>query len=464
MAYRQHSYGAQAASPEAHSGIAGPACPHCGGRLFRDSDGQFCIACGFHDEAASEAVAYVLAGGAGTRLGVLAEPRAKPALPFGGRHRLIDFTLANCAHSGVEHVTVLTQHNWRSVQAALAVETGSARGGGWPRNMRLATAHGDGYAGTADAVRRSLAFVSRTAARSVLVLSADHVYAMDYRPLLESHRAHRADLTIGVTGVAQNEANRFGIVELDTQGRVRSFAEKPQRPRSTLASMGVYVFSAVALRRLLEQDAADSTSSHDFGHDIIPLALHEGLSIRGYKFGGYWRDVGTVEAYWAASMDLVRGDGPTAGATWPLIPRPEYRGDVHLGAGSTVEGSLLAGDCHVYGSVRRSVVFPGVRVERGAMVIDSVLLPGAVVGRDAVVRRSIVDERAVVGVHARVGTDLGGISVVGEGVRITPDFAAVRNAMVGPRAVPLRALLSGHASSPDVGERRTRQQTPMAQE
>jgi glucose-1-phosphate adenylyltransferase len=433
MAYRQPTSDAQSASVEVHSRRLGSVCPHCGGRVFRDSDGRFCIACGFHAEALNDAVAYVLAGGAGTRLGVLTEPRAKPALPFGGRHRLIDFTLANCANSGVDHVAVLARHDWRSVRAALAVETGSDSGLGWPRDMRLATARGDGYTGTADAVRRTLAFVTQAAARSVLVLSADHVYAMDYRLLLEAHRARRADVTIGVTEVAPAEASRFGIAELDAQGRVRGFAEKPQHPRSMLASMGVYVFTAESLRRLLAQDAADPESSHDFGRDVIPLALREGLHVRGYEFGGYWRDVGTVDAYWAASMDIVRGEGPTGITTWPLVPRPEYHGDAHLGAASMVEDSLLAGDCRVDGAVRRSVVFPGVRVERGAVVTDSVLLPGAVVGRDAVVRRSVVDERAVVDAHARVGTDLGGISVVAAGARISASFNLAEGAAPGLR-------------------------------
>lgn len=432
----------------ARASAASP-CPRCGGRLFRDAEGSYCIACGFHEPAESGQgiVAYVLAGGAGTRLGLLSNTRAKPALPFGGRHRLIDFTLANCANSGIEHVAVLGRHNWPSVHAVLEVNARpeSPQHGRLPRDLRMAVALDDEYSGTASAVRRTLNFVNRAAAQSVLVLAADHVYTMDYRHLLAAHEARRADVTIAVTRVNEEEATRFGIVDLDPYGRVRSFVEKPERPRSTLASMGVCVFSSGALERLLERDAADPASTHDFGRDVIPRALHEGLNVGAYEFAGYWRDIGTVDAYWMASMELLRGECPTDTATWPLIPRADCAGTPRTGPGAVLENALLAGDCDVNAAVRRSIVFPGARIERGASVIDSVILPGAVIGPDALVRRAIIDERAVVGAGASVGAALAGISVVGADTLVPPGFVAARDVMAGGR---VRHELAHRAGSP----------------
>lgn len=388
-------------------------CARCHGRLFDDDHGLVCIACGGVREPRESASAFILAGGKGTRLGALTRTRPKPALPFGGDHRLIDFTLANCAYSNIADVTVLTQHGWQAVHRALLETDGPGRP---PRIRPLPLLTDD--SGTAGAVRAGLARVRVGRTEHLLVLAADHVYRMDYRPLLDAHIARSADVTLSVCAVALDDAERYGIVDCDPEGRVRSFVEKPRRPRSTLASMGVYVFSARALDRLLELDAKAPESSHDLGRDIVPLALRLGLSVQAFNFVGYWRDVGTVDGYWQATQDLLDGGVPTAHEDWPLPHRAEFDGEPKVEGSAVVEQSVLRGPCRIAGTVRRSVISPHATVEAGAVVVASVLLPGARVARGAFVRRAIVDERAVVTASARIEGVAGAIAVVPADTRV----------------------------------------------
>lgn len=379
-------------------------------------------------EAALPVSAFVLAGGVGSRLGPLTATRPKPLVPFGGHCRLIDFTLSNCANAGVAEVTLLTQH----LAASLAAYVGDGMPWGFgstEAKMRvLRPPAGAHYAGTADAVHYGLP-LSDDVAEAVLVLAADHVYAMDYAAFTEAHLRSGADLTIAVTAVAPAEAHRFGIAVVVEDGAIVDFEEKPSQPRGDLASMAVYAFTPAVLRRLLAIDAAKE-STHDLGRDIVPLALALGLDVRAHRFEGYWQDVGTPESYWRAHRDLLLGDADlllraaigdaSAGAPPALAFGP------HAG----VRESRILGGCSIEGIAERSVIGSGVMIGPGAIVRDSVLLAGAHIEAGATVDHTILDERSVVGAGASVGRvpralppaapRARPITVVGSGAQIAP--------------------------------------------
>ncbi len=327
--------------------------------------------------AMSRVATFVLAGGRGERLGVLSEGRAKPALPFGSQGRLLDFTLDNCARSGVPYALVLGQYQWRSVQQAV-VSSAAVRSRSLLAHLRVSRAGrgagGRSYRGTADAVYQNLDVVGAQT-EATLILAGDHVYSMDYRSLVATHRTTDADVTIAIAPIAANETHRFGVVHTDGNGVVTRFEEKPEESTSRLASMGIYVFNPDFLRRTLSSDAIEPRSRHDFGHDILPRALRDGATITAHRFDGYWRDVGTIDAYWHASMDLV---------------------DAEAGQSRDLSSSAI---------VERSVVAPSAEIEAGAIVRDSVVLDGARVGAGAVVERAIVDEGASIGRGAIVHPD-----------------------------------------------------------
>ncbi|HEX9878384.1 MAG TPA: sugar phosphate nucleotidyltransferase [Gammaproteobacteria bacterium] len=372
--------------------------------------------------AAASAVAVVLAGGKGTRLGALTRHVCKPAIPFGGAYRSIDFSLSNCVNSGIVHVGVATQHKpeallghisrvWRDV-----VTDREHFITPWAAEER---APGRGYLGTADAVFRNLDTIGESRADLVLVLAGDHIYKMDYRPLLAHHVRHNADVTVGCVEVAAEEAHHFGIMSLDDDGRICRFVEKPKTlhevsPSATgrlLASMGIYVFDTHFLASVLRRDAASSVSRHDFGCDILP-DLIDRARVFAYPFRGdehrpgYWRDIGTPTAYWRAHLDLL---DPSAGLriddpSWPLraasTERSILRYVVHKSA-DRLERSLVAGRCAIQGAtVRRSVLFADVRVSPRSEVTESVILPGAVIGRHCRLQGAIVDR----GCHIPDGT------------------------------------------------------------
>ena len=350
-------------------------------------------------------VAVVLAGGEGERLSILSSVRAKPAVPFGGKYRIIDFTLSNCVNSGIDNVVVLTQYNPRSLNDHIG------RGRPWDLDrtsggiklLQPYIARGrmaEWYRGTADAVLQNLDVIEEACEETVLVLAGDHVYKMDYQPFLTFHRRHRADVTIAVRRVPLADATRMGILAMDDSGRIVEWQEKPRQPRSDLASMGVYVFSRRALRRWLEDGRPD------FGANVIPAMIDGGARVFGYRFDGYWQDVGTVQSYWEANMALLEDqpDLDLSDRRSLIHTRSEERPPARIGASAQVHRSLISHGCVIDGTVVNSILSPGVRVEVGAVVRDSIVMFDTVIRTGAVIDRSILDKEVVVGAGAIVGT------------------------------------------------------------
>jgi glucose-1-phosphate adenylyltransferase len=396
-----------------------------------------------------DVLAVVLAGGAGERLSILSAIRSKPAVPFGGKYRLIDFSLSNCANSLIEDVLVLTQYNPRSLNDHIG--TGRPWGFDRPRGTGIkilqpyVSANKSGwYLGTADAVRYNLHEIDQDGADTVLILGGDHIYKMDYRPMIAAHRRKKADLTIAVLRVPPDEASRMGICSVDAKGRIVDWEEKPAQPKSDLASMGVYVFSREALHAWLAPEAAD------FGHDVIPAMLAGGAKVFGHRFDGYWRDVGTVEAYWAANLDLVGLVPPLDlfDRSWLIHTRSEERSPAKMGPDAVARHSLISHGCIVNGTVTNSVLSPGVKVYEGAVVRDSIILLDTEIGPGAVVDAVIVDKFVSIGARSVVGSGddratpnvdeptrlMTGITVIGERARIPADARLGRNCLVEPRA------------------------------
>jgi glucose-1-phosphate adenylyltransferase len=388
--------------------------------------------------------AVILAGGEGTRLAALTAKRAKPAVPFAGKYRIIDFTLSNCVNSNIFDVVILTQYRPHSLNDHLG------RGQPWdldrsftggiqilqPYKGRRDT---DWYVGTADAVWQNINFVRRGQPDNILILSGDHIYEMDYDVLLNFHMEKGADATICTIRVPMDEASRYGILDVSDQYRVRDFVEKPAKPPSNLASMGVYVFKTDMLIDLLEEDAAKSSSNHDFGKDIIPQMLKEGMEVFAYPYGGYWIDVGTIDAYWEAHMDLL-GKPPSLNLndrSWVIHTRSEERPPVVIEAGAIVKDSMITdGSIIASGAlVERSVISPGVYVGPGAVVRESIILTDSYIEADAVVERCIVDKLVVIGQGAQVGKiqDMGdlGITVIGKNTHVPAGFTVGRSVLLG---------------------------------
>ncbi len=349
-------------------------------------------------------IAVILAGGEGERLSILSSVRAKPAVPFGGKYRIIDFTLSNCVNSDIDNVLVLTQYNPRSLNDHIGLgrpwDLDRNRGG--VKLLQPYIARGrvaEWYGGTADAVLRNLNVLEHDSADTVLVLAGDHIYKMDYQPFVAAHRRRRADVTIAVRRVPLAEASRMGILALDDADRITEWQEKPKQPKSDLASMGVYVFSKRALRRWLTEDL------RDFGRDVIPAMLEAGSRVYGYRFDGYWQDVGTVQSYWEANMALL-ADQPALDLydkEWLIHTRSEERAPAKIGPTAQVHRSLVSHGCVINGTVVNSILSPGVRVDVGAVVRDSIVMFDSIVRSGAVVDRSILDKEVVVGQGAIVG-------------------------------------------------------------
>lgn len=399
----------------------------------------------------NDVLAMILAGGQGDRLSVLSEQRAKPAVVFGGQYRIIDFVLSNCGNSAIDKVAVLTQYRPRS----LMNHVGSGRAWGLDTldssiqilQPYLGRADMDWYQGTADAVYQNLYVIEESRAREVLILAGDHIYLTSYRNMIAYHRSQAADATVAVYSVPREEAHRFGVLDLDQDGRVVDFQEKPKQPRSPWVSMGVYVFNKDVLVEQLQADAdAGGGSAHDFGRNIIPR-MYETHRVFGYQYQGYWRDVGTIQSYWSANMDLLLPnpafdlDDPdlrlrTAGAILP---------PARIGATARVSSSLISPNAQVDGSVTRSVISPGVIIEEGATVRDSVIQHRCVIRSGALVDRSILDKEVTVGRNAVVGEgddsvanferpDIvnTGITIVGKRVTIPAGMRVGRNVVIGP--------------------------------
>ena len=349
-------------------------------------------------------MAVILAGGEGERLSILSSVRAKPAVPFGGKYRIIDFTLSNCVNSDINHVLVLTQYDPRSLNDHIGLgrpwDLDRTRGG-----VRLLQPYitrrrvHEWYRGTADAVLRNLTEIERAEAEAVLVLAGDHIYKMDYQPFVQAHRRNRADVTVAVRRVPLAEASRVGILALDEHDRVVEWAEKPKQPKSDLASMGVYVFTKRALKHWLSDDRVD------FGGNVIPAMLEGGARVYGYRFDGYWQDVGTIQSYWEANMALL-ADHPELDLydrDWLIHTKSEERAPAKVGPTAQVHRSLISHGCVVDGTVVNSVLSPGVRIDVGAVVRDSIVMFDCVIRSGAVVDRAILDKEVTVGQGAIVG-------------------------------------------------------------
>ena len=378
-----------------------------------------------------ECVAMLLAGGQGSRLYALTEKTAKPAVPFGGKYRIIDFPLSNCVNSGIYTVGVLTQYQ------PLVLNEYIGSGQPWDLDrmssgvMVLPPYQGksgaDWYKGTANAIYQNIPFIADYDPEYVLILSGDHIYKMDYNKMLRQHKETGADATIAVLDVPLSEASRFGIMNCKPDGTIYEFEEKPKEPKSTLASMGIYIFSWKKLRKYLEEDEANSKSSNDFGKDIIPAMLANGEKMVSYRFEGYWKDVGTIESLWEANMDLL---SPNSGLnlsddSWKIYGRTTGSPPHFTAKGAKVQHTLLSEGCEIAGNVSESVLFSDVKVAKNANVEYSILMPGAVVEEGANVRYAIVASGAVIAKGASIGAgpsecdvDKWGVAVVAENVRI----------------------------------------------
>ena len=369
-------------------------------------------------------VAMLLAGGQGSRLGVLTKTVAKPAVPYGGKYRIIDFPLSNCANSGIDTVGVLTQY--QPLELNVYIGSGApwdldlTNGGVFVLPPYQKAKGSDWYRGTANAIYQNMAFIEQYQPDYVLVLSGDHIYKMDYNAMLNYHIRKGADATIAVRPVPWEEASRFGIMNTDADNNIVEFEEKPKNPKSNKASMGIYMFTWAKLRDYLIADEADKKSSNDFGKNIIPAMLADKQVMVSYDFEGYWKDVGTIESLWEANMDLLSQPMPIDlhEKQWRIFARNPGLAPHYIAKGAVVSDSLITEGCEVHGNVKHSVLFAGVTIEEGAEIVDAVVMPHAVVRRGAVVRRAIIAEGAVVGPGSIVGEETGNIAVVGHGVTL----------------------------------------------
>ncbi len=358
-------------------------------------------------------LAMILAGGRGSRLHDLTNKVAKPAVSYGGKYRIVDFPLSNCANSGIDVVGVLTQYE------SILLNSYVAAGRRWgldtvnsgvyvlpPREK--ADAGLDVYRGTADAISQNIDFIDSFSPEYVLILSGDHIYKMDYSKMLAFHQERHADATIAVIEVPMKEASRFGIMNTNKEtGRIVEFEEKPSEPKSNLASMGIYIFNWKLLREMLVCDMKNESSNHDFGKDIIPTMLNNGKDLYAYEFSGYWKDVGTIDSLWEANMDLL-DDNNTLDLnddSWKIYTEDGYTLPHYIGPNATINHAFITEGCAVNGTVKNSVLFTGAILHTGAQVIDSVLMPGAIVEEGAVVTRALVADGVRIGKNAIVGSD-----------------------------------------------------------
>ena len=355
-------------------------------------------------------LAMILAGGRGSRLHELTNKVAKPAVSYGGKYRIVDFPLSNCANSGIDVVGVLTQYE------SILLNSYVAAGRRWGLDAKdsgvyvlppreTADSNLDVYRGTADAISQNIDFIDTYSPEYILILSGDHIYKMDYDKMLDAHKANNADATIAVLPVPMKEASRFGIMNTDENGKIVEFEEKPEKPKSNLASMGIYIFNWKQLRKALTADMKNPDSSHDFGKDIIPNFLNEGKALYAYKFEGYWKDVGTIDSLWEANMDLLDPNNPQDlnDPTWKIYTEDVTTLPHYIGPNADIKRAFITQGCVIDGSVKNSVLFTGAKVGEGAKIIDSVLMPGVTVESGAVVTRALVADGVKIGKGAKVG-------------------------------------------------------------
>ncbi len=356
-------------------------------------------------------LAMILAGGRGSRLHDLTQKVAKPAVSYGGKYRIIDFPLSNCANSGIDVVGVLTQYE------SILLNSYVAAGRRWGLDAKdsgvyvlppreKSDANLDVYRGTADAISQNIDFIDTYSPEYLLILSGDHIYKMNYARMLAFHKESKADATIAVIEVPMKEGSRFGIMNTDETGRIVEFEEKPEHPKSNLASMGIYIFNWKLLRKTLLADMKNADSSHDFGKDIIPALLNDEKKLCAYKYKGYWKDVGTIDSLWEANMDLLDKNNALDlnDPAWKIYTEDVTALPQYIGADAVVDRAFITQGCVVNGKVKNSVLFTGAKVAEGAQVIDSVLMPGAEVAEGAVVTRTLVADGVKIGKNAVVGS------------------------------------------------------------
>lgn len=367
-----------------------------------------------------EIMAMLLAGGQGSRLGLLTKKIAKPAVPFGGKYRIIDFPLSNCSNSGIDTVGVLTQYQPLELHTHIGIgkawDLDRVNGGVTILPPYMTDKGGNWYEGTANAIYRNIEYIDHYNPEYVLILSGDHIYKMDYSKMLEHHKEKNADATIAVIDVDLKEASRFGIMNTLEGGKIYEFEEKPKKPKSTLASMGVYIFTWKVLRQYLIMDEKDKTSSKDFGKNIIPAMLRDNKALQAYNFEGYWKDVGTVESLWEANMDLLKSDSPLDlhEKEWKIYSSTQIRGPQYIGENASVKQSLIVEGCVINGDVNNSVIFSDVQIGKNSKVIDSVIMPNTIIGDNVIINKAIVGANAVIGNGCAVGDGVE-ISLVSEG-------------------------------------------------
>ena len=365
-------------------------------------------------------IAMLLAGGQGSRLYVLTKDLAKPAVPFGGKYRIIDFPLSNCVNSEIDTVGILTQYEPFELSEYIGNgqpwDLDRMGGGAFVLPPYQRNTGRDWYKGTANAIYQNLRFIERYNPDYVVILSGDHIYKMDYSKMLEVHEKTGAAVTVAALRVPLSEASRFGVIIANEEGYITEFEEKPKNPRSDLASMGIYIFSADKLKKYLTEDEADPESENDFGKNVLPNMLAAGEKMAVYAFEGYWKDVGTVDSLWEAHMDLLDGsDLNLYDKEWKIYSRSPVMPPHMVEDGAEITGSMVTEGCTIGGKVERSVLFAGVEVEEGAEVIESIIMPGAVIEKGAKIIRSIIGENAVIKAGAVIGEKDGKIALIGPG-------------------------------------------------
>lgn len=364
-------------------------------------------------------IALILAGGQGTRLGILTKETAKPAVPFGGKYRIIDFALSNCSNSGIYTVGVLTQYQPFVLNSHIGIgvpwDLDRNNGGVSILQPHTKMSGGNWYRGTADAIYQNINYIDDYDPDDVLILSGDHIYKMDYSEMLGYHEQKNADATIAVINVGNEEAKRFGIMNTREDNKVYEFEEKPQKPKSTLASMGVYIFKWQVLRKFLKEDQADKNSSHDFGKNIINNMLKENRDLYAFPFTGYWKDVGTIESYWEANMDLLDPDNKLNihDTSWRIYTVNPMRPPQYLGTNAAIKRSLIVEGCVVLGRVENSILFPGVYIGKNSVVKNSVIMANTKVGENVTIEKAIIGSNVTIRKDCKVGNP-NKITLIGE--------------------------------------------------
>ncbi len=401
-----------------------------------------------------EIVALLLAGGQGSRLGVLTKQIAKPAVLYGGKYRIIDFSLSNCINSRIDTVGVLTQYQPLKLNSHIGIgkpwDMDRMNGGVTILSPYMKEESGEWYKGTANAVFQNIHYVDKLAPQYVVILSGDHIYKMNYSVMLDFHKKKNADATISVIDVPLDEASRYGIMNTNEDGKIYEFDEKPKNPKSTLASMGVYIFTWSVLREYLMRDNDLQGSEHDFGKNIIPMMLFEGRNMWAYRYEGYWRDVGTIQAFWESNMDLIRRvpEFNLFDPSWKIYTPNPVKPAHYIGPGGSVKTSIVAEGCMIYGKVRNSILFPGVYVEQGAHIEDSIIMSNTRIGAGCFIKQCITGENVEIGADTRIGEGENvineskpsiynsGITVIGERAVVPAKMVIGRNVMVDINASP----------------------------